>query len=114
MPGCVLRVEGKGLKVPISLEVLATFEDGVNINVSDAEGDEFETQKGDALSFLHVEADALKALTIQKGYGGATLDFGVNDEHMWSKSYGFPATLVAMAAEYQLELMISVYASEST
>ena len=114
MTGCVLRVEGKDLEVPPSLEVLATFAEGANISVSNAEGDEFESQKNEALSFLQAQSQALKALTGQNGFVGATLDFGVYDAHMWSKSYGFPPELVVLAAKHQLELMVSIYASEST
>jgi hypothetical protein len=114
MTGCVLRIEGKNLEVPPSMEVLATFDEGVNINVSNAEGDEFEIQKNEAFSFLQAQSEAMKALTGQNGFVGATLDFGVYNEHMWSKSYGFPPELVALAAQHQLELMVSIYASENT
>jgi len=109
-----LRVEGKDLEVPASLEVLATFDKGANINVSIAEGDEFVTQKKEAVSFLQTQSKALKALISQNGFVGATLDFGVYDEQKWSKSYGFPPELVALAAQHQLELMVSIYASDST
>ena len=114
MTGCVLRIKGKGLEVPTSLEVLATFDKGLNINVSNAEGDEFEVQRAEAFSFLQAQSEALKALTDQHGFEGASLDFGVYDERTWSKSYGFPPELVALAAQHQLELMVSIYAGENT
>ena len=114
MTGCVLRIEGKDLEVPLSLEVLVTFDKGANINVSNAEGDEFEIQKKEAISFLQAQSEALKVLINQNGFVGATLDFGVYDEQKWSKSYGFPPELVALAAQHKLELMVSIYASENT
>ena len=114
MPGCVLRIKGKNLIVPSSLEVLASFDEGANIHVGNADGDEFEVQKTEALSFLQAQSEALKELTNQNGFEEAGLDFGVYDEHMWSKSYGFPPKLVALAAQHQLELTVSIYASENT
>ena len=114
MTGCVLRVAGKELQIPSSLEVLATFDEGANINVSNAEREEFEIQKNDAVRFLQIQASALQELTSQKGYEGGSLDFGVTDEHMWSKSYGFHPELITLAAQYQFELMVSIYASEDT
>ena len=114
MTGCVLRIKGKGLEVHPSLEVLATFDEGMNINVSNAEGDEFEIQKIEAFSFLQAQSEALKALVGQNGFEGASLDFGVYNERMWSKSYGFPPELVALVAQHQLELVVSIYAGKNT
>lgn len=114
MTGCVLRIEGKDLAVPPSLEVIVTFDRGANINVSNAEGNEFQTQKDEAVSFLQAQSEGLKALTSQNGFVGATLDFGVYDEQKWSKSYSFSPELVVLAAQHQLELMVSIYASENT
>lgn len=114
MTGCVLRIKGKDLTMPSSMEVIATFDEGANVNVSEADGDEFEKQKNDAIDFLQAQSEALKALTAQKGFHSASLDFGVYAEEMWSKSYTFSPQLSALAAQHQLELMVSVYATENT
>ena len=111
MSGCVLRIKGKDLIIPSSLEVLKEFDEGVNINVSDSE--EFDVQLSDAIRLLRNFAGVIESLASQKGYKSGSLDFGVFEERKWSKSYGFSTELVSLASALNLDLMVSIYAPEN-
>src|SRR6266566_4003971 len=117
MPGCVLRIQSKTLKVETLVEasglqpivihrkghprvpgsVHLSSEFGFNVDVSRADGS-LEKQARDVIRFLRRHASELGRLLRYKSFGGMTLDFGLYDRATEDKpwpSYRLPAALIA-------------------
>lgn len=72
---------------------------GVNLEVSDADFEEFEQQQADAIRFLRAHAVALRRMLEVPGVERATLDFGIAMRDVVVQSDSFPADLIAALAE---------------
>ena len=131
MPGCVLRVGSKSLRVerlvrasglrPIAIHkkgrprvpggVTLCRASGFNVDVSVVDGD-VKRQARDAIRFLTRHARGLARLRRCSHFDGMVLDFGLyyraTPDRPWP-SYRLPAALVALAGKHGIEIELSFY-----
>jgi len=134
MPGCVLRIQSKTLKVESLVEASGlrpivihrkgwprvpggtdlSSQSGFNVDVSRADGD-LEKQARDAIRFLRRHAAGLGRLRRCEAFGGMALDFGIynraTEDRPWP-SYRLPATLIELAGKHRIEIELSFYSPE--
>jgi hypothetical protein len=82
---------------------------GVAIVISDADFDDFEAQKSEALGFLTTHKVALEKLRALPGIDCASLDFGIAMRNVIVQSDGFGEELIAIIAQLRLGLVLSQY-----
>jgi len=85
---------------------------GARYIVSEADFDEFERQKLDAIEFLKRNGDQIQELMNLSGIDGADLDFGIYRRDVPVQCDNFPAELVKLAGIFGLGLEISHYPSD--
>ena len=136
MPGCVLRVDGSKFNVgqfltesnlkpcmvyhkgkyrfPTSKRKETTS--GMNIVVSDTEGDKIKKQIKDAILFLKKNKRELNRLKGYPGVESLCLDFGFNVKVGCDDSYvlfiRFPTELINEASKYGIEMELSLYPTD--
>ena len=127
---CILRVGGANLSLGELLQVELTPDStwekgapklstrvtgpvsktsGARYVVSDADFDEFEEQKSDAVAFLGEYQMEIREIVGLAGVDGADLDFGVYRKDVLAQSENFPPELVRLAGGLGLGLEISLY-----
>jgi hypothetical protein len=130
MPGCVLRATGDNFQVEKFLEV-STFapcnvfhkgerkaknciwrSSGITVVVSDASGDDFARQVGDAIRFLRENQEELSRLRSFDGLEGIELDFGVYRTDGFLQSSVFPAELIALTGNLGIGMELSIYGED--
>jgi hypothetical protein len=85
-----------------------------NHTVSDADGDHVPVQVEETMTFLSRHLDSLVALRKCPGVECATLDFGWSMPSSKSGQWNtFPASLLALCGEADIDLVVSVYLTES-
>ena len=126
MPGCVLRASGRAFDVDAfisssRLEPCAVYyrgrkrlkseplprESGINVHVS--RGDDLTAQIADAIDFLSKNRAELRRLIQAPGFEGAVLDFGVAQTDAYVDYHKFPAALIALAADFGLDIWLTEY-----
>lgn len=83
---------------------------GLNIVVSECEGDDLQGQASDAAAFLRKNDAILRGLLSEAGTTGS-LDFGVWQKDVPAWFVRVPADLVALAGGLGLEIEISIYSA---
>jgi hypothetical protein len=83
---------------------------GITVEVSSK--DEFSSQIREAITFLETNRAELLRLKQFAGLEEITLDFGVNGKDKFLQSYVFPLEITRLANEFELELELSIYATE--
>ena len=83
---------------------------GITVDVSSE--DEFSAQVRDAVTFLETNRAELLRLKQIAGLEEMSLDFGVNERNSFLQSYFFPLKIIHLASEFELELEVSIYATE--
>src|SRR4030095_4073425 len=134
MLGCVLRIGGERFSadsfvansslVPIAVfhkgesiagtKRLATC-DGVNIDVSRADGSSLPQQIADAVQFLRTHLRELQRLRDDLGRDAMWLDFGLWDtatDDRTSSNYSLRPELLTLAGELGIEIELSFYGRE--
>jgi len=134
MLGCVLRIGGERFSADSfvatsSLVPIAVFRkgeskagtkrlaksDGVNIDVSRADGASLPEQIDDAMKFLRLHEAELTRLRDDLGRDAMALDFGLwdkaTDDRPWSR-YSLPSELLRLAGELGIEIELSFYGRE--
>ena len=82
---------------------------GVRYVVSNADFDQFEEQKKDAINFMRDNACSIREIMSAAGVDGAELDFGIDKRDVFVQCDSFPAELVRLAGELGLDIMLSQY-----
>ena len=82
---------------------------GISFCVSDAEFEDFEAQKVDAVAFLAKHGTALAKLRDVPGLQHASIDFGIAMRNVVAQSDGFEAELIQLLAPLRVELVLSQY-----
>ena len=82
---------------------------GLNIEVSDADFDNFEQQQADAIQFLAKHHSALMQMRNSAGVDSAAMDFGIAMRNVISQSDTFDADLISVMAPLRLALVLSQY-----
>lgn len=109
MAGCVLRIEGKGLKCPKVLVAAAESEHGFVVDVGDPR-DQFLEQVGHAVAFMERHAETIAELSSRPSFKAAELDFGVwNRADAPMQSYSFPPLLLSLASRFAMTITLTVY-----
>jgi hypothetical protein len=124
----MLRVAGKDLNLrdllEISLKPDSTWEkgsrkskntknasSGARYVVSEAEFDQFEQQKLDAIKFMKRNKDRIQEIMNLHGIDGADLDFGIYRRDVPVQCDNFPPHLVKLAGNLGLGIELSQYPS---
>jgi hypothetical protein len=85
-------------------------ESGARFLVSDADFDEFDIQKSEAIAFLRDHADVLRRIMAHPGVEDGYLDFGIaRKENVFSQCDFLPAELLKAAGDLGLGIEISHY-----
>ena len=82
---------------------------GARYVASNADFDNFEEQKKDAISFLRDNASPIREIMSIPGHEGAELDFGINRRDVLVQSDSLPAELAKLAGELGIDIMLSLY-----
>ncbi len=82
---------------------------GARYLVSNADFDNFEDQKKDAIRFLRNNATPIREIMSIPGHESAELDFGINRRDVLVQSDFFPAELAKLAGEFGIGITLSVY-----
>jgi hypothetical protein len=126
---CILRVAGKDLNLKdllkINLKPDSTYEkgsprrkgsksssSGARYVVSEADFDQFEQQKLDAIKFLKRNKDRIQEIMDLNGIDGADLDFGIHRRDVPVQCDNFPSDLIKLAGNLGLGLELSQYPSD--
>lgn len=114
MPGCVLRIAGPEFE-PGELAKnfpgsSVTSRGGLNIPVSECDGDDVRGQTIDAEAFLNQNEPMIRKVLSGSGVE-ASLDFGVWQNDSFAQSVSVPASLAEHAGRLGLAIEISLYAS---
>lgn len=127
---CILRVAGKdlNLKALLGINIVpdSTWEkgeprspskpdgkknsdSGANYVVSEADFDEFELQKNDAITFLMDNKNQIQEIMKLPGNDGAVLDFAINRRDVFVQYDNFPPKLIRLAGNLNLGIELSQY-----
>ena len=87
---------------------------GANIDVSSKEFDDLAGQITDAIHFLKKNQSEIERLRQFAGVEGVTLDFALERDDGFVRSYELPAELLRLAGRLDISIELSVYAGEST
>jgi len=111
MAGCVLRIEGTNLDCPRTLQLTSKSDYGFVVNVSNADGNQFQKQIDHAITFLRRHSAVLQALTSATGFKSATMDFSVWNKapKVVAQSLSFPPKLIALANKLGFTLSVTIY-----
>lgn len=82
---------------------------GFNILVSDAEFNEFEKQKKEAIDYLRKHQELLSKIMSYEGVDGGDLDFGIEWRDVVIQCDNFPANLIKLAGQIGLGVELSQY-----
>ena len=82
---------------------------GISFCISEADFEDFETQKADAVAFLAQHRAALAKLRELPGLQHASIDFGIAMRNVVAQSDGFEPELIQLLAPLRLELVLSQY-----
>jgi len=82
---------------------------GLNIAVSDADGQNLDAQVSDALRFLREHEDELRRLGSSSGMEEMCLDFSVERRDVIAQSEIFPAELLWQAGALDIDLVVTHY-----
>lgn len=82
---------------------------GLNIEVSNADFEEFEAQQKDAIAFLRMHHSQIKAMRQVSGVSRACLDFGIAMRNVVSQSDQFDAELISLLGPLNVALVLSQY-----
>lgn len=126
--GCVFRVGGVDLDVDACLREchLETYSvyrkdevhgkrgrirqhSGFGVAVSEADFSDLPTQIDDAITFLKTNAEELQKLMDFPGIEGCTLDFPVEERDVAVQCDVFPAELLRLAGNLEINIEISRY-----
>lgn len=127
---CILRINGTDLilndLLKVNLIPSSTWEKGTPILsampegkkysnsgasyvVSEADFDEFEVQKYDAINFLERNNRQIMEIMHLPGIEGACLDFGINSKDVPVQCDHFPSELVKLSGKLGLGIELSQY-----
>lgn len=84
-------------------------ESGAAFLVSDADFDQFEKQKRDAIAFLKTKKAAIRKIMNWPGVDGGELDFGVEQREVVIQCEHFPSELLKLAGGLGLDIELSLY-----
>lgn len=87
---------------------------GINLELSDADFEDFERQQADTLAFLQTHGAALQKMRELPGVERASIDFGIAMRDVVVQSDIFPAELIASIAQLRCSLELSQYPVSST
>ncbi len=82
---------------------------GVTYLVSNAEFEEFEIQKTDAIAFMKRHFNELNKIHLLDGLESAVLDFGILMRDVFIQSDVFPAELLFLAGQLGFDIELSQY-----
>ncbi len=82
---------------------------GFGVSVSEGEWDDLRAQIADAITFLKANAEELRKLMDFPGIDGRTLDFPVEDRDVGVQCDIFPAELLRLARNLEIDIEISRY-----
>ena len=82
---------------------------GFNIEISDAEWNEFEKQKEMAIEYLEIHKTILSSVISYSGVEGGYLDFGIEWRNEAVQSDSFPPILIKLAGQIGLGIELSQY-----
>ena len=82
---------------------------GARYLVSNADFDNFEEQKRDAISFLRNNANSIREIISISGIDNAELNFGIDRRDVPVQSDFFPAELLRLTGELGIGIMLSQY-----
>jgi hypothetical protein len=82
---------------------------GAAFLVSDADFDQFEKQKRDAIAFLKTKKAVIRRIMNWPGVDGGELDFGVEQREVIIQCEYFPAELLKLAGSLGLDIEVSLY-----
>ena len=85
---------------------------GINIDVSDADFDNYPKQVEEAISFLKAYVEQIRQLREFPGVETLTLDFGIAQKDVPAQYIRLPNKLIQLAAALGLEIELSLYAVE--
>ncbi len=127
---CILRISGTDLNLADLLEIslvtdsiwekgtpkISTKPDskkhtnsGVRYVVSEADFDEFELQKADAIEYLEQNQNKIEEIMNLPGVEGACLDFGIHWRDVPVQCDNFPPKLIKLAGDLRLAIELSQY-----
>jgi hypothetical protein len=115
VPGCVLRVAGPSFAPEKCVQAfpnssISARGGGLNINVSDCDGDDVPGQTKEAEAFLRRHEALIRDMLSANGIR-ACLDFGVWQKEVPVQYVRVPASLAELAGRLGLEIEISIYAA---
>ena len=82
---------------------------GINLEVSEADFEQFDEQLADAIRFLRLHLPVLKQLRNITGVESASLDFGIAMRNVIAQSDSFPAELLALLGQFDCGLNLSQF-----
>lgn len=82
---------------------------GLSFVASEANFDDFATQKEDVIAFLSAHSEALTKMRELPGVEGAVIDFAINMRNVIFQFDRFEANLIAVVAPLRIDLELSQY-----